>query len=303
MATNTPITTPATSSSYNYWWPCPPGGVTMTTAPTPSIVLPPKSMEANDMTPNTTDFKLSVVVSVSPSPPLSSDDTNCTASGNSLSAILLLPLHFVDIFVGVYDNNLSPLLPRSPSLSMTYPKQDRSDRKNQHVDGILGSICTCIGWGWLMWKEVRRGKSDEWFGWPAIETQTQPIGKRHSLCLRRRCIVTHARLNLQRRRGQTLHQLGSRGKIRLQRWHQFRSIRRLEAETRSMKKDAVDERRYGDNGDRLSFLDGYENDEEFMASTQRPSSSATVQGSQHAVVRRRNRIRANSDMTINGGGD
>ncbi len=63
--------------------------------------------------------------------------------------------------------------------------------------------------------------------------------------------------------------------------------------------DVADEKHHEDD-DRISFFDAYKRDEDFLASTRRPSSRAT-QSTQRVVSRRKIHVRANCKEAVDVG--
>ncbi|KAK0200238.1 hypothetical protein DFS33DRAFT_136030 [Desarmillaria ectypa] len=295
---------PTTSSSYDYWWPYPPGGIVSTTTTTPSTIPSTISIEVSDMPPDSTDSSSIVSASRLPS---SSDDTNSTTrNSNSSSSTSVIPTSSVSMITIPVPSSSEPAL---PSL-VTYPKKEPSGNKISMylipvlvvVGAILGSLCAWIGWGCLTRKgrrgktelevgpaydsEAGRVKTDEGFAWPAMETQTQentflvpPTNPRRTRPLR------PSRANT--------------SSTQVSRKNTTTTMASVSVYSQVGEGDEEYEEKDGDDG--MSFLDAYESDEEFMASARRPSSRAAGGGTQRVVSRRRNHVRTDSDMTVEGG--
>ncbi|KAK0481311.1 hypothetical protein IW261DRAFT_1562600 [Armillaria novae-zelandiae] len=289
---------PTTTSSYDYWWPYPPGGVASTTT-TPSAIPPTIPVEISEMPPESTD--LSSTASVTES----SNDTDSTTRSINSSSTSVIPTSSVSmITISVSPSSQSAL----PSL-VTYPKKQPGGNKISMylipvlviVGAILGSLCAWIGWGCLT-RKGRRGKTelevgpaydseaggvkaDEGFAWPAMETQrkekaflvppTDPRRTRPSRANNSSTRISRMNTTTTMASVSVYSQVGEGG-------------------------EDYDEEKHGDD-DGMSFLDAYESDEEFMASARRPSSRAVGGRPQRVVSRRRNHIRADSDMAIEGG--
>ncbi|KAG7440411.1 uncharacterized protein BT62DRAFT_626625 [Guyanagaster necrorhizus] len=143
---------PTTSSSYDYWWPYPPGDViSATTTPAPATCHQIKPFRASDI------VSISLLSS-------SSDDTNSTTrSDNSSSSTFATPTSSVSIIIAS-----APSCFQSPLPSLVgYPKKEPSESKIRIylipvlvvVGAILGSLCAWIGWGRFR-RKGRRGKTE-----------------------------------------------------------------------------------------------------------------------------------------------
>ncbi|KAK0452908.1 uncharacterized protein EV420DRAFT_1645440 [Desarmillaria tabescens] len=297
-------TIPTTSSSYDYWWPYPPGGVASTTTTTPSAIPSTIPIEVSGMPPETTDSSSIVSTSLLPS---SSDDTDSTMrNSNSSSSTSNTPTSSVSmITISPPSSSQSAL----PSL-VTYPKKEPNGAKISMylipvlvvVGAILGSLCAWIGWGCLTRKgrrgktelevgpaydsEAGRVKADEGFSWPAMETQTQentflvlPTNPRRTRPLRPSRADTSS--------------------TRVSRKNTTTTMASVSVYSQVGEDEEYEEEKHDDDG--MSFLDAYESDEEFMANARRPSSRAAGGGTQRVVSRRRNHVRTDSDMTVDGG--
>ncbi|KAK0234439.1 hypothetical protein EDD85DRAFT_792485 [Armillaria nabsnona] len=292
---------PTTTSSYDYWWPYPPGGVASTTT-TPSTIPPTIPVEIS------AESTESSIASVAVLPSSSNDTNSTTRDSNSSSSTSATPTSSVSmITISVPPSSQSAL----PSL-VTYPKKQPSGNKISMylipvlviVGAILGSLCAWIGWGCLTRKgrrgktelevgpaydsEAGRVKADEGFAWPAIETQRQekaflvpPTDPRRTRSSRpSRANTTSTRIS----RMNTTTTMASVS---------------VYSQVGEGEED-YEEEKHDDDG--MSFLDAYESDEEFMASARRPSSRAVGGRPQRVVSRRRNHVRADSDMVVEGGG-
>ncbi|KAK0214549.1 hypothetical protein IW262DRAFT_277324 [Armillaria fumosa] len=288
---------PTTTSSYDYWWPYPPGGVASTTT-TPSAIPPTIPVEVSEMPPESTD--LSSIASVS----VGSDDTNSTTRSVNSSSTSGTPTSSVSmITISVSPSPQSAL----PSL-VTYPKKQPSGNKISMylipvlviVGAILGSLCAWIGWGCLT-RKGRRGKTelevgpaydseagivkaDEGFAWPAMETQRQEKAFLVPPTDPRRTRPSRA----------------NNSSTRISRMNTTTTMASVSVYSQVGEGDEDYEEEKHDNDDGMSFLDAYESDEEFMASARGPSSRAVGGRPQRVVSRRRNHVRADSDIAVEG---
>ncbi|PBK66524.1 hypothetical protein ARMSODRAFT_1005971 [Armillaria solidipes] len=292
---------PTTTSSYDYWWPYPPGGVTSTT--TPSTIPPTIPVEISEMPPESTDSSSIASVAVS-----SGNTNSTTRSSNSSSSTSATPTSSVSmITISVPPSSQSAL----PSL-VTYPKKQPSGNKISMylipvlviVGAILGSLCAWIGWGCLTRKgrrgktelevgpaydsEAGRVKADEGFAWPAMETQRQE-----------KAFLVPPTDPRQTRSSRPSR--ASAPSARVSRMNTTTTMASVSVYSQVGEGDEdYEEEKHDDDG--MSFLDAYESDEEFMASARRPSSRAVGGRPQRVVSRRRNHVRADSDMIAEGGG-
>ncbi|KAK0502168.1 hypothetical protein EDD18DRAFT_682700 [Armillaria luteobubalina] len=288
---------PTTTSSYDYWWPYPPGGVASTTT-TPSAIPPTIPLEISGMPPESTDLSSSASVTVN------SDDTNSTTRSVNSSSTSATPTSSVSmITISVSPSSQSAL----PSL-VTYPKKQPSGSKISMylipvlviVGAILGSLCAWIGWGCLT-RKGRQGKTelevgpaydseagivkaDEGFAWPAMETQRQEKAFLVPPADPRRTRPSRA----------------NNSSTRISRMNTTTTMASVSVYSQVGEGDEDYEEQKHDD-DSMSFLDAYESDEESMASARRPSSRAVGGRPQRVVSRRRNHVRADSDMVVEGG--
>ncbi|KAK0451457.1 hypothetical protein EV421DRAFT_1975728 [Armillaria borealis] len=256
------------------------------------------------MPPESTDSSSIASVAVS------SDDTNNTtrSSSSSSSSTSATPTSSVSMIIISVPSSSQSALPRL----VTYPKKQPSGNKISMylipvlviVSAILGSLCAWIGWGCLTRKgrrgktelevgpaydsEAGRVKADEGFAWPAMETQRQEKG----------FLVPPTD---PRRTRPSRSSRANTPSTRISRMNTTTTMVSVSVYSQVGEGDEdYEEEKHDDDG--MPFLDAYESDEEFMASARRPSSRAVGGRPQRVVSRRRNHVRADSDMIAEGGG-
>ncbi|KAF5391096.1 hypothetical protein D9757_003155 [Collybiopsis confluens] len=157
---NSPV---STSSSYDYWWPYPPGGVTVTPiSPLPSAVLPSTVISMQAIPSSDVSVLNSISVTSTPAVMTSSVPTSSASSISDLPTVV--------------SNITSIMTSSTTSASITfaaYPQQSQASSANTSkadaylipiciaLGAIVGCIAAWIGWGCLTRKPKIRSYDEE----------------------------------------------------------------------------------------------------------------------------------------------
>ncbi|KAJ3730770.1 hypothetical protein C8R42DRAFT_715436 [Lentinula raphanica] len=163
---NQPVTT---SSSYDYWWPYPPGGVaTTTTSPTPIPVVSPTLATSFSVAIPSSLFSSASDVSSSSVIPTSSSST-LTSASSSISTLDPTTSALQSIIL------INATMSSQPAASSftSYPKNPEPQNSNNSkteaylipifvvIGVVLGSVVAWIGWGCITRKPRLRDFDDE----------------------------------------------------------------------------------------------------------------------------------------------
>lgn len=142
-----------TATSYDYWWPYPPGGIatTPTSLSTPTSTLIASTMPLSTM--DTDDMLPSEVLTAPLSSSLSSD--SITSSADDSSTVSANSTNSSSVLSSSTSSSTSSLPASSPAASSSQPKPSQLSSKTMMyltpvfvIFGVvLGSICAWIGWG------------------------------------------------------------------------------------------------------------------------------------------------------------